>query len=849
MLTRKVYNDGEYVAYAYNAEGSLARLSYGDSTGELASYRFEYDSLGRLIRSAELDADGGTVQRTEHIYDGYNRLSRQSWTLGGKTYFESYVYDDPSDTNKNGDGALTQMTTATGAVIDYQYDTLRRLTRSEVALNGSAIYTTAYAFRDLDASRTTTQVQYRNVRNANGEVLEGKKYTYDALGNITRISQSTKPFYTLVAYEYDAQNQLTKETYYNGNGTAAGNITRTISYTYDTAGNILSVTETAGDKTTTKAYTYGDSEWLDLLTAINGSAIQYDAGGNPTNWNNGKADLSLQWANGRRLTGASSESARKSESLSYAYDADGVRTSKSYTVLPVYTVTFVADSQTVKTMSVKDGYVLQDRDYPTVPEKSGYAGSWTKYTAAIHENITIQAVYSTGTHTVKFLGLRLSVIKTMTVEDGYVLKSSDYPAVPKKKGFIGKWNTYDDPIHSDITITATYVRDDGTMSLEETEEYDLGSDGGAAAGSDISKPVIYRVVTHEYLTQSGKVMRETIKTNQTVTAVLDFIYDESGKPFAMIDQLSAQPKTYYYVLNLQGDVVKLVTDSGAVAASYEYDAWGNILSQSGSMADVNPLRYRGYYYDSETGFYYLQSRYYDPATRRFINADALTSTGQGFIGTNMFAYCNNNSVNGYDPSGLYNLSVNVMTADTGRSDVIPDPISYPIGTINGQGLDPYADIPFGLSTVGDAGCSAIACYNAMWLIGKKPTLRYVLDYFECHFNPRWFGVMPTEIGGFLDDHSIAYSNLGSFAEVESALRSGGGVAIITFWNGTFQDDSGNPIAINPFKGAHTVAVTATVSGKIKVYNSTGRVRYACEFDNLQNYIDSGVFISAYYIEK
>ncbi len=72
-LVRKSYNSGSYVAYTYNAEG-LARLSYGDSTGELASYRFEYDSLGRLIRSAELDADGGTVQRTEHIHDGYNRL-------------------------------------------------------------------------------------------------------------------------------------------------------------------------------------------------------------------------------------------------------------------------------------------------------------------------------------------------------------------------------------------------------------------------------------------------------------------------------------------------------------------------------------------------------------------------------------------------------------------------------------------------------------------------------------------------------------------------------------------------------------------------------------------------------
>ena len=135
------------------------------------------------------------------------------------------------------------------------------------------------------------------------------------------------------------------------------------------------------------------------------------------------------------------------------------------------------------------------------------------------------------------------------------------------------------------------------------------------------------------------------KTDGTVTVVLDFIYDESGKPFAMIDQLSAQPKTYYYVLNLQGDVVKLIDQDGAEAAAYTYDAWGNILSSSGSMAETNPLRYRGYYYDSETGFYYLQSRYYDPATRRFINADAYASTDSSdAVSCNMFAYCNNNPV-------------------------------------------------------------------------------------------------------------------------------------------------------------------------------------------------------------
>mgnify|MGYP004547020437 CR=1 FL=1 len=109
-----------------------------------------------------------------------------------------------------------------------------------------------------------------------------------------------------------------------------------------------------------------------------------------------------------------------------------------------------------------------------------------------------------------------------------------------------------------------------------------------------------QTVTHEYLTQSGKVMRETVRTDGTVTSVLDFIYDESGKPFAMIDQLGASPKTYYYVLNLQGDVVKLIDQDGAEVAAYAYDAWGNILSSSGSMAEKNPLRYRGYYYDSDT---------------------------------------------------------------------------------------------------------------------------------------------------------------------------------------------------------------------------------------------------------
>ena len=166
-----------------------------------------------------------------------------------------------------------------------------------------------------------------------------------------------------------------------------------------------------------------------------------------------------------------------------------------------------------------------------------------------------------------------------------------------------------------------------------------------------------QTVTHEYLTLNGKVARETIRTNNTLTAVLDFVYDESGKPFALKYSTNGTSfQTYYYVLNLQGDVVKLIHYIPGFeyesVATYEYDAWGNIVSSSGRLAEINPLRYRGYYYDNETGFYYLQSRYYDPANRRFINADCYTSTNNSNeIACNMFTYCYNNPITYHDSCG------------------------------------------------------------------------------------------------------------------------------------------------------------------------------------------------------
>ena len=119
--------------------------------------------------------------------------------------------------------------------------------------------------------------------------------------------------------------------------------------------------------------------------------------------------------------------------------------------------------------------------------------------------------------------------------------------------------------------------------------------------------------------------------------------------------LSFNGVRYYYVTSLQGDVIAIVDQNGTVVTTYLYDAWGNHLHTTGSLSATvgryNPLRYRGYVYDRETNLYYLQSRYYNPETGRFINGDGFTATGQGIIGNNMFAYCGNNPVNYVDPSG------------------------------------------------------------------------------------------------------------------------------------------------------------------------------------------------------
>jgi len=143
----------------------------------------------------------------------------------------------------------------------------------------------------------------------------------------------------------------------------------------------------------------------------------------------------------------------------------------------------------------------------------------------------------------------------------------------------------------------------------------------------------------------------TYETNGTDT--IYYTYDNSDKLVSM----DLNGVEYYYIRNAQGDIIGLFDKTGIQVVSYNYDSWGKLISIDGSLKDTvgvkNPYRYRGYRYETETGLYYLQSRYYNPDWGRFINADADGGKIGELLSHNVFAYCMNNPVNLQDENGNF----------------------------------------------------------------------------------------------------------------------------------------------------------------------------------------------------
>jgi RHS repeat-associated protein len=173
------------------------------------------------------------------------------------------------------------------------------------------------------------------------------------------------------------------------------------------------------------------------------------------------------------------------------------------------------------------------------------------------------------------------------------------------------------------------------------------------------------ITQNEYILDGDRVLREIRNysymgyPNENTETTITYYYNLAGEVIGL-RYLDAD---YYYAKNMQGDILEIYDMNGNLCVTYAYDAWGNILSIGGSMkyslGRDNPFRYRSYYYDVETGLFYVGSRYYDPEIGRFINADVpeMMLLSDNIIGTNLFAYCYNNPVNYADPTGHAGFSI------------------------------------------------------------------------------------------------------------------------------------------------------------------------------------------------
>ena len=260
-------------------------------------------------------------------------------------------------------------------------------------------------------------------------------------------------------------------------------------------------------------------------------------------------------------------------------------------------------------------------------------------------------------------------------------------------------------------------------------------------------------------------------------------------------------------------------------AEYAYDAWGRMLSVTGTLADIvgrlNPMRYRGYYYDSETGYYYLQSRYYDPEIGRFINADAshilqLAKDQSG--GMNLFAYCFNDPVNYRDESGY-------LARWLIQSNFIYNYRLYFPYYIYGQSYGNASKAKFGYFQGNYNGCGWIALYNALRMIGKPKHPSYIIYHLEHsgQFAGGAIGVMPWGIQFYLLTHGIKFivtTGKWNIFTINSIARNAKANILLYFYSG--------------FK-AHYVAFKKSGSSFL-VYNHSNRSKGTYRTKSLYSYM-------------
>ncbi len=593
---------GNTVQYDYDS-ATRATTTITDPKGNTSTY--VYGNAAAMHRLASITSSGlGTVQYT---YDTYGKLTKIS--RGTTEYKLTYdLWSRPVST-KVGSTALSTNT----------YDSHSRLSTVTYANGLSA----RYVYDDLDrvskiyqTENNTEELTYEMIYNGEGDLYEIRNYRtnrasffdYDHAGRCMAskeraftVSNGTIAYGTELSaygYQYDECNNLTKLTC-----SVLGSTWSTV-YVYDSE-NRASTTTLQSEKTITNGY----DELGRLKTRTIGLNSDYVT-------EIGYADV------GNDRTTGLVETYQNGSDAEYAYEYDEVGNITKITQ-GTAEIEYKYDSAS-RLIRENNGVLNQTIVYD--------------YTNELWGNLLGKKIYAYTTAE-DLTGLTYTPVSYTYTNTAWGDQLTSYNGQTITYDSMGNPLTY----RNNYTFTWRGKQLVGASNGTNTLSFEYNEDG-------LRQRKTYNNVNTDYY-YNGSVL---IGMQRGQTKYL-FSYDAAGN----VVSVKQGNNEYYYLRNAQGDIVKLIDTTGTSVVEYTYDTWGKKVTTTGSLAGTlglfQPFRYRGYVYDWETGFYYLQSRYYDPTTGRFVSADVMLSTGQGVLGHNAFAYCLDNPVCRIDPTGYRSL--------------------------------------------------------------------------------------------------------------------------------------------------------------------------------------------------
>ena len=564
----------------------------------------------------------------------------------------------------------------------YTYDNYRLKTISHNGFNYSFAYDN---FGNATQTKVGSQVLSTNTYgNNNGDLKQVKygnndyvDYTYDDYGNISAISQngtknftwqydSTGNLYShedLVnnqrfVYTYDSTGRLVRQQVLNS---SKKNIYSS-QYGYDLNNNVSRFTSSAGGVSVTENFEYGKDNLASKYTYPSGKTATYTYDGilrRNTTVINTSTPINLQYVYNYSLRGKPARTTKigwehiNNYIYEYEYDANG-------------NITKI--NRRDKTIENSKYETQQQFAYDELNQLIR-ADDLAKNCTEVYNYDNGGNILSTKVYPLTW-GSLSGVTATKTTnytygDSNWKDKLTAYGSTQLTYDAIGNPLTY-----RGYTLTWQNGRQLASMQLMQMRiEFTYDVDGLRT-----SKTIPNVDLEHKYYYVGNRLQYETISDS----SALWYFYDADGNPSGIrYKDNSGTINDYYFVCNWRGDVIQIYNASGTLVGSYTYDAWGKVTENATSadtqnITETNPIRYRGYYYDTETRLYYLKSRYYDPAVKRFVNSDDtdVLNVQCDLYDKNLYSYCDNNPTMCKDSDGNIWISVAIGVGSQYAADVI-----------------------------------------------------------------------------------------------------------------------------------------------------------------------------------